>query len=218
MSLILDALRKADAEREQGSVPSLHSQPVVDPSPHATATPRARPNWLWVAIGVAAGLVASAIWVMVARETPVPNSATTNPATSAVTPMASAPESSAMSVPPPAPAPATGQPVAEPAPWPQPEQRRTPNADAQRDTSVQVASATPPVYSREQLPADVRSALPQITIGGSIYSASPAARSLIVNGRLYREGDRVAPELSLEEIKLKSAIFGIRGYRFEVLY
>ena len=32
MSLILDALRKADAERERGSVPSLHSQPVVLPS------------------------------------------------------------------------------------------------------------------------------------------------------------------------------------------
>ena len=32
VSLILDALRKADAERERGSVPSLHSQPVVSPS------------------------------------------------------------------------------------------------------------------------------------------------------------------------------------------
>jgi len=32
VSLILDALRKAEAERERGSVPSLHSQPVVSPS------------------------------------------------------------------------------------------------------------------------------------------------------------------------------------------
>ena len=58
MSLILDALRKADAERERGSVPSLHSQPVVPPSAETAPQARARPNWLWIAIGVAVGLAA----------------------------------------------------------------------------------------------------------------------------------------------------------------
>jgi general secretion pathway protein B len=75
-----------------------------------------------------------------------------------------------------------------------------------------------PVNSREQLPPDIRTALPQFAIGGSVYSADPTARSLIVNGQLYRERDRLTQELSLEEIKLRAAIFSFRGYRFEVLF
>jgi len=35
---------------------------------------------------------------------------------------------------------------------------------------------------------------------------------------LYREKDRLTQELSLEEIKLRAAIFSFRGYRFEVLF
>ena len=75
-----------------------------------------------------------------------------------------------------------------------------------------------PVYSREQLPPDIRAALPQFAIGGNVYSPDPTARSLIVNGQLYRERDRLTQELSLEEIKLRAAIFSFRGYRFEVLF
>ena len=45
-----------------------------------------------------------------------------------------------------------------------------------------------------------------------------AGRSLIVNGQLFRERDRLTQDLSLEEIKLKAAVFSFRGYRFEVLF
>ncbi len=91
MSLILDALRKADAERERGSVPSLHSQPVVSPSAGESPKPKVRPNWLWIAIGVALGLVAAATWVMIGRNAPAPSTATANvapaqPSTSGATP------------------------------------------------------------------------------------------------------------------------------------
>ena len=60
--------------------------------------------------------------------------------------------------------------------------------------------------------------MPQIAIGGSVYSADPSSRSLIVNGRLYREKARLTQELSLEEIKLRAAIFSFRGYRVEVVF
>ncbi len=81
-----------------------------------------------------------------------------------------------------------------------------------------VPPAEAQVYSRDQLPPDIRAALPQFAIGGSMYSPNPAARSLIVNGQLYRERDRLTPDLVLEEVKLKAAIFSFRGYRFEVLF
>jgi len=51
-----------------------------------------------------------------------------------------------------------------------------------------------------------------------MYSTTPANRTLIVDGRLYREGDRVADGLTLEEIRLKSAVFGYKGHRFEVRF
>ncbi len=228
MSLILDALRKADAERERGSVPSLHSQPVVLPSVGTLSTPKGRSNWLWIAVGLALGLAAAATWVMTGRNAPAPSTATTNVAPAQPSMFAATPaRPAATSVPtPPAAAATDAQTIAEPAPWRQPDERKAPRADAKGDTQVvtlgnvlgNVPPAEAPVYSREQLPPDIRGALPQFAIGGSIYSPDPTARSLIINGRLYRERDRLTQELSLEEIKLRAAIFSFRGYRFEVLF
>jgi len=223
VSLILDALRKADAERERGSVPSLHSQPVVSPSVGTLARPTVRPFWLWIAAGAAFGLVAVVTWVMTVRLAPAPSAtASVTPAqpsmleaTPVRPPVASAPPLPAAVAP-------DAQPNAEPAPWRQPAETKAGRADAKGETPVRTLGNVPPpqalVYSREQLPPDIRAALPQIVIGGNMYSPDPAARSLIVNGQLVREKDRLTPELSLEEIKLRAAIFNFRGYRVEVLF
>jgi general secretion pathway protein B len=224
VSLILDALRKANAERERGSVPSLHSQPVVSPSVGTPPKPKVHPNWLWIAIGVALGLLAAAAWVMIGRNAPAPSAATANlaPAQPSMLEATPARPAAVSGAPPPAAASTDAQTIAEPAPWRQPAERKVPRADAKGDTQVATLGNVPPgqapVYSREQLPPDIRAALPQFAIGGSVYSADPTARSLIVNGKLYRERDRLTQELSLEEIKLKAAIFSFRGYRFEVLF
>ena len=47
MSYILDALRKADAERERGNVPGIHAQPTIGGSA-PTATPGTRLPWPWI--------------------------------------------------------------------------------------------------------------------------------------------------------------------------
>lgn len=231
MSLILDALRKADAERERGSVPSLYSQPVASPSAEVPPKPRVGPNWLWIAIGIAVGLSGAAAWVMVGREASPPTMAAVpaQPSVSASSPVA---QPSQVATIPPAPAPsvATAAPIAEPAPWPHPDERKAARPEVKGDAPAPApvpvlgnvpltqSQAQAQVYSREQLPPDVRAALPQLTIGGSIYSPSPSGRSLIVNGQLFRERDRLTQDLSLEEIKLKAAVFSFRGYRFEVLF
>lgn len=226
MSLILDALRKADAERERGAVPSLHSQPVAAPSADAPPKTEARPSWLWIAIGIVVGLAGAAAWVMLGREAPPSGTAATQapapPGASTVTPGSTSPAAAvAPTTPSSATAPAA---VAEPAPWPQPEERKAAvRPEAKGDAPVRVIGNMPlaaesQVYSREQLPPEIRAALPQLTIGGSIYSPNSAGRSLIVNGQLFRERDRLTQDLSLEEIKLKAAVFSFRGYRFEVLF
>jgi general secretion pathway protein B len=226
VSLILDALRKADAERERGSVPSLHSQPVVSPSVGALSRPKVPPYWLWIAVGVALGLVVAATWVMTGRNAPAPSAVKTNVAPAQPSMLEAAPSRPAAVkvAPPPAAAATDTQAIAEPAPWPS--ESRAPRADAKGDTQVRtlgnvlgnVPPAEAPVYSRERLPSDIRAALPQFAIGGSVYSPDPTARSLIVNGQLYREKDRLTQELALEEIRLRAAIFSFRGYRFEVLF
>jgi general secretion pathway protein B len=228
VSLILDALRKADAERERGSVPSLHSQPVA---PKSTASPRAsavRPTWLWIGFGAAIGLASAAAWFLLAGNAP-PTSVARPPLaqpvpppvapTSSIAPVAPA---SSTATPAAAVAPGDAQAIAAPAPWRTPEERKEARAEAKSGVAAPpAATAAPtesPVVARDQLPPNIRSELPQFAVGGSIYSSNPAARSLIVNGQLYREKDRLTQDLSLEEIKLKSAVFSFRGHRFEVLF
>jgi len=79
MSYILDALRKADAEREQGRVPGLHSQlhplssatesPPVGEQPAVVAS--ARP-WGIVLVAGAMGAAVAAVLLWMARSDPPP--------------------------------------------------------------------------------------------------------------------------------------------------
>jgi general secretion pathway protein B len=165
---------------------------------------------------------------MTGRNAPAPSAVTTKVAPAQPSMLESPPARSPAANAAPSPAAATtdAQVIAEPAPWRQPEERKATRPDAKGDAQVttlgnvlgNVPPGKAPVYSRDQLPPDIRAALPQFAIGGSVYSSDPAARSLIVNGQLYRERDRLTQELSLEEIKLKAAIFSYRGYRFEILF
>ncbi|MES2088813.1 MAG: general secretion pathway protein GspB [Pseudomonadota bacterium] len=72
MSYILDALRKADSERERGSVPTIHSQSVPSTQPESDPSPplasSAKP-WMWGLAGAGAVLLAGAlVWVLVGGE------------------------------------------------------------------------------------------------------------------------------------------------------
>lgn len=233
MSLILDALRKADAERERGSVPGLRSQPVVPLSEAAAAAKRpVRLGWPSIAIGIGVGLALAATWVMVGRNTQdrdaAPATARSAPGATtgqaiatgdplpptALSPVASAPPTPAATMD------AARQDIAEPAPWTRPGERSAgaPGAAEGAQPRPASASADAPIYPQDLLPSQVRAALPPLAISGSIYSPDPAGRSLIVNGRLLRERDKLSQDLALEEIRLKSAIFVFRGYRFEVLF
>jgi len=74
------------------------------------------------------------------------------------------------------------------------------------------------VPTLEQLPAGLRQQIPNLSIGGSIYSEDPASRFLIINGQVVHEGHPVAPGLVLEQIRLKAAVLRFKGQRFGVSY
>jgi len=231
MSYILDALRRADAERDRGHVPGLNAQPVPSADPRATGN-RAGVPW---AAGVAVALVSGAVgWFWLGRpSTPAPRVAvqpasapapSTAPAP-APTPVVVATAPTPLPLPP---MPAT-RPAAAPAPLPLPLPQLpsaakvappTPSpATPPAPTPVAEAPAPPPaspVVAYEQLPDEVKRQLPTLALGGAIWSENAAARMLIVSGQLVREGEPVAPGVTLEQIRPRSAVLRWKGLRYEV--
>lgn len=69
-----------------------------------------------------------------------------------------------------------------------------------------------------ELPEHIRREIPQLTIGGAMYSEIPSQRMLIVNSQVFHEGDQPYQGLLLQEIRLKSAVFKYRDHRYSVSY
>src|SRR5262245_25453192 len=70
MSYILDALRRADAERERGAVPGIHAQPVPAIASESGTNARGVP-WRWVVASAGIALMIPLAWQLMTRETSV---------------------------------------------------------------------------------------------------------------------------------------------------
>ena len=75
-----------------------------------------------------------------------------------------------------------------------------------------------PIPRLADLPPALRAQLPPLAFGGATDSPQASARMLIVNGRVAREGDEIAPGVVLERIRLRSAQMRLQGRRFVVDY
>lgn len=256
MSYILDALRKADAERERGSVPDLHAQ-LLPQVAGAGDVGEGSPGVLrWVVLGVGLALVAGVAWFWLGRDVntvSAPPTPPTPPAIAVAPPQAAMPQAppppqaEAPPAPPPAapaepaPPPAVAE-AAPPAPPPVPKKAEVKKADAKKtDTKKdeakkaepKKAEAAPPkpaapasksepapppapLPALADLPPDLRQQVPPLVVGGSVYSPQASARMVVINGQVFQEGNPLTPELKLEQIRAKSAVFSIRGQRFEV--
>ncbi|MRX11882.1 hypothetical protein GJ697_29035, partial [Pseudoduganella sp. FT25W] len=83
------------------------------------------------------------------------------------------------------------------------------------------AAAAPsdePVVNLRDLPEPIQRSIPQVTVGGYIYSKNAADRLLLVDKVLRHEGEEVAPGLILEKLQPKEAVFNFKGYRYRVPY
>ncbi|KGF79297.1 hypothetical protein IA69_24900 [Massilia sp. JS1662] len=208
MSYILEALKKAQAERQLGNAPTIHAPPAVTPAPAAAAASR-RPLFVGLGAGVVV-VVAGALVLWRPAPAPAPKAAM-QAATPA--PAAPAPETLVVSAPPPpAPVP-TSAPVRERVPAPEPV-RPVPVAPAP------VAKTAPEdsLPFLQQLPDAQQRDIPRVTFGGYMYSANAADRLLIVDKALRHEGEEVAPGLVLEKLLPKAAVMNFRGIRYRVAY
>lgn len=231
MSYILDALKRADAERARGAVPGLHAQPMTS-ADHPERRVSQQLTW-WLA--GAAVVIAAAAWGLwhwqatpLAAATPVmASTVVASAATPApvIEPVVTTPSAPPVAVAPTAPlVPPAVQATAQPA-------VKTPVAAGQPAAVPVVESPAPPVPVPapavahaplapliDELPENLRQQLPALNITGAVYAAAPAQRLLLINNLVLPQGSQVATGVTLEEIQPHSAVFNFHDTRFRMKY
>ncbi len=228
MSYILDALRKAEAERRMGDAPDAAAAPVFHDAQTGRGSGWRGNRWLWVLLAAAGGALAAAAWLQWESWTSI------NTLTSPVTVTASAPRAEPPAAPVAVPEP---EPVSEPAsvpaatvtmhePPPPAAEVARPAAPVPRSRTApdRVAAksddkpASAPIATLRELPAEIQRQIPPLSISGYIYAANPADRSVLINRKLLREGDEVAPGLTLEKLLPNGLVLNYKGYRYRSGY
>lgn len=228
MSFILDALRRADAERERerGQLPDLHARSL---SAHAAPnTPASGLPWPYVAVAAAALLLAVlALWLLLRASAPVPppgpaaNPALPESPTAATTAAPQVPASRPTASAPPLLPPPGPAPVAQASP-PMPLPAEPPGSRPLTAKPVDPVAAAPTVPAVPvQAPRPARQAeapMPALKVGGVMYAETPENRVLVINDQVLREGESVQPGLVLEHIGAKSAKLRWKDQVVEVPY
>ncbi len=84
------------------------------------------------------------------------------------------------------------------------------------DNHAQVSAAESDIGSLKDLPVSVQQSLPPINIEGHIYDDNPAARMVIINGKIRREKQSLGAMLRLEEITPNGVILSYQGHVFHM--
>lgn len=266
MSYILDALRRAEAERQRGAVPGLHAQAVAGLPNAAAAAPGAAARRLGLAAAaLLLGLALAAAWLLRPAAAPgmpvvvLPAPAPPLTPAAARPPGPAAPPSVAAVLPTPAPVAAAGAwppalPTASQAlPPAQPGRAETPPgtppspplpaavalqpsssarrlalapasiASATLAAEVALAPAQPATATAParlprlaELPGAQQRELGPLLVGGAMHAEQAALRIVILNGQVFHEGDKLGPDLQVQQIRLKSVVMSHRGQRFEL--
>lgn len=225
MSLILDALRKSEAERRRGAAPSLYSSL---PTPGTRRRPTALRHLPWIVLAV---LLAVALFAFYRDDAPATDpqpaqavdageesaavSADTGFETAAAVVAASAPKPPAAVASSAAPAPAprvdpTVNPPAAAAP-----------AAAPAPASVALAPVAPTApanEAEEQLPpvaildTSTRAALPALKLSMHFYSAEPERRFAIIDGQRVVEGTQLGAGV-VTQIRRDGVVLDVNGRR-----
>jgi general secretion pathway protein B len=199
MSYILEALRKAQAERARGAVPGVDAQPVPTMVPQSPVGPGI---WITAVLALLA-VCAVLLWLRPWTDNGAP-------------PAARAPE------PPPAalavPAAPKTAPAPEAAPVPARPLRKLGEAAPSEVPVAPAAPAPERIALLQELPAQIQREIPTLAINGYIYASNPADRSVLINNRLRREGDALADGLVLEKLLPREMVLNYRGYRYRVSY
>ena len=228
MSYILDALKKADAQRVRDPARGIHAQAALA-MPATGERERRRIHLLWGATAVL--LVAAGGWFWVGGKDKGVVPLAVNAVPAATAPSTAAPSPATTVLPAPVPVPAALV-IVPPAPV---ESRLPTTVTVTRQAlpaaapPATAASATEPnatalpgptdrIYKLAELPSDVQQAWPKFAISGGVHSENVTQRMLIVNGQVFNEGSEIAPGVVLEQVRPKTALLKFRGLRISQPY
>ena len=213
MSLILEALRKSEAERRRGDLPDLRAEL---PPPVAAKRAPLRRALPWIFAIAMTGIAIALLWHPWSRgtTTPEPAPVATAPAPSETVRLQPRPAIAAR--PRPAPAVESGKPpkpqpeaiVATPAP--PPEATTTPEPDAPTATAPPPPDAADAETPINALPADLRKELPPLELSMHMWDPDPARRFVILDGARHGEGDSVGP-MRIRRIDADGVLFDWQG-------
>lgn len=225
MSLILEALRKSEAERRRGEAPTLAAElPPATPARRAAWSP-----WL-LPLALCVGIALGAAWWFSERPAP-PSTAAQQPATGvAAFPAADAGPDMTEPLPAPRattapPAPARPQPsmqvppssddalAPDEAPAPAPASAPDPVAtETPMPSAPVVAGVTAPDAPIGTLDGTQRRSLPPLKMSMHLYDDDPARRLVVIDGERLREGQQLGNVL-IEQIDPDGVVLRMEGRR-----
>ncbi len=254
MSLILEALRKSEAERQIGRAPGLLTPMAMTTTPNA-----GRRGWLVGGLVVLVAVAIALAWWL-GRNGQSAASTSNEPtagelAPSAVPTPAAVSNVAVQSLPPPAADASVAPPAPRPLPAPGPAdfpsdpdfestERESlpvpaPASAAPPITAVPITAVPPPAVPTLAVPAEAvapatapianavpagpattplsalteaeRTGLPPLRLSMHVFNAEPSRRFVMIDGRRRAEGDALAADVKLAEIRREGAVVDIRG-------
>jgi general secretion pathway protein B len=211
MSLILEALRKSEAERRRGNTPDV----AMELPPVSAVRARTTPAWVLPAAAIA--IVALLAWAWWSQRGTGGDAMMQPAATAGAEPVIDTPappvvvaRAATPPAPPPSstPMPPTEAPVAAPAPAP---------AAAIAQPAPQPARPSPPpmpVETRDVAEIDTTS-IPPVKLSMHMWDESPARRFVILDGQRLAEGERHG-ELTVVAIERNGVVVERGGQRARV--
>lgn len=200
MSYILDALKKSEAERSRGVVPTL-----LTPS-HATFRSSAVGWGLIAALVINAGLFAA--WLYWPRDV-----ATTTTVRVAEPPAAAIPDIAPSSVA--RSASTTSASVASAAPSSamatQPNVIQEPEPPFETSIDPKPVISPPPMANRRSPVAAADAGAADLSFSTHVYGTDPSMRAVTMDGKRFVEGDEIRPGVRIREITETGVILDVNG-------
>ncbi len=188
MSFILDALKKAESERNRAAGPVLMNVRIAPPRRHL-------PAWAWVLGCVLLANLAVLAWLLL--RTPQASTAAAAPGTGVL------PATTVYATP------APSLPATSLAPRPAPASTATIAASSSTEPPTDLATLP---SLQDVVAAGVN--LPTLVMNMHVYDPTPTQRYVLLNGMRLSEGEFTADGIKVEAITERGAVLDARGHRF----
>lgn len=223
MSYILDALKKSDQERQQGSSPNLHSThgPIIGQRRNSSSIYKQQPFLL--VSGAAVLLCTFLVIFFFQQHRFFPKQDSTKTTDAAL--LSTVPQTP------------TTTPLTQPSNQ-DTEENATPSqqiavimknkavlstagdertADPPTPIAAKAAQTSVPLLPLlEDLPPALQAEIPHLKFAGHTYSKKPSQRIIIINGKILREGDMIVPGTFLKEITWEGVTIKSNSVHFRV--